>query len=122
MGPVTDLVQCSLEFSVEPGVCFWSVVQAVGTCRVLCVFSQNLERLFTFGSSGFQCSEAIPDGFAAPVCFALFGGWICVSNLLHWAVVATWSFGDLIGYSAGTWLSAMLKWLPFLHQKLTAPR
>ena len=56
---MTDLVQCGLEFPVEPDVWFWSVLQAVGTRRVLCVFSQDLERLFTFGSSGLQCSETI---------------------------------------------------------------
>ena len=71
MGSVTDLVQGGLEFSIEPDMWFWSVLQAVGTRRVLCVFSQNLERPFEFGSSGLQCSEAIPDGFATLVCFAL---------------------------------------------------
>ena len=43
MGSVTDLVQGDLEFSVEPDVWFGSVPQAVGTCGVLCVFSQDLE-------------------------------------------------------------------------------
>ena len=52
MGSVTDLVQGGLEFSVEPDVRFWSVLQAVGTRGVHCVFSQSLERPFAFGSSG----------------------------------------------------------------------
>ena len=56
MGSVTNLVQGDLEFSVEHDVWFWSVLQAVGTRGVLCVFSQDLERPFTFGSSGLQCS------------------------------------------------------------------
>ena len=68
MDSVTDLVQCGLELSVEPDMWFWYALQAVGTRRVPCVF---LERPFTFGSSGLQCSEAIPDGFAALVCFVL---------------------------------------------------
>ena len=68
-----------------PDVWFWSVLQAVGTRGVLCVFSQDLERPFTFGSSGLQCSEAIPDGFASLVCFVLFGGWFCVWNLVNFA-------------------------------------
>jgi len=92
MGSVTDLGRGGLEFLVEPDMWFWSVLQAVGTRRVLCVFSQNLERPFTFGSSGLQCSEAIPDGFVALVCFVLFGGWLCVWNLVHWTVSVTWSF------------------------------
>ena len=78
MGSVTDLVQGGLEFSVEPDVWFWSELQAVGTRGVLCVFSQDLERPFTFGSIGLQRSEAIPDGFAALICFVLFEGWFCV--------------------------------------------
>ena len=41
MGSVTDLVQGGLEFSVEPVVWFWSVLQAVGTRRVLCVLRTN---------------------------------------------------------------------------------
>ena len=73
MGAVSDLVQCSLELPLVPDMWFWSILQAVGTRRVLCLFSQNLERPFTFGSSGLQCSEAIPDGFAALICFVLFG-------------------------------------------------
>ena len=52
MGSVTDLVQGDLKFSVKPDACFGSVLQAVGTRGVHCVFFQNLERLFTFGSSG----------------------------------------------------------------------
>ena len=87
MGSVTDLGQGGLEFLVEPDRWFLSVLQAVGTCRVLCVFSQHLKRLFTFDSSGLQCSEATPDGFAALVCFVLFGGWFCVWNLLHWTIL-----------------------------------
>ena len=78
MGSVTDLVQGDLEFSVEPDVWFGSVPQAVGTRGVLCVCSQDLERPFTLGSSVLQCSEAIPDGFAAFFCF-------------HWTAVVTWS-------------------------------
>ena len=74
MGSVTDLVQSGLEFLLESDVWFWSVLQVVGTRIVLYVFSQNLERPLTFGSSGLQCSETIPGGFAALVCFVLFGG------------------------------------------------
>ena len=88
MGSMTDLVQGGLELSVEPDVWFWSVLQAVGTRGVLCVFSQDLERPFTFGSSGLQRSETIPYGFAALVCFVLFGGWFCVWNLVHCRAVA----------------------------------
>ena len=73
MGSVTDLVQGDLEFSVEPDVWFGSVLPAVGTHGVLCVFSQDLEWPFTLGSSGLQCSEAIPDEFAALLWFLLFG-------------------------------------------------
>ena len=41
MGLVTDLAQVSLEFSVEPDVWFWSVLQAIGTLRIfLCVLSE----------------------------------------------------------------------------------
>ena len=81
MGSVTNLVQGDLEFSVEHDVWFWSVLQAVGTRGVLCVFSQDLERPFTFGSSGLQCSEAIPDGFASLVCFVLMAA-ISVSDII----------------------------------------
>lgn len=49
MGSATDLVQGDLEFSVEPDVWFGSVLQAVGTRGVLCVFFQDLKRPFTFG-------------------------------------------------------------------------
>ena len=56
MGSATDLVQGDLEFSVEPDVWFGSVLQAVGTRGVLCVFFQDLKRPFTFGLSGLQCS------------------------------------------------------------------
>ena len=92
MGSVTDLSQGGLEFLVELDMWSWSVLQAVGKRRVLCAFSQNLERPFTFGSSGLQCSEAIPDGFVALVCFVLFGRWLCVWNLVLWTVAVTWSF------------------------------
>ena len=90
MGSVTDLVQGGLVFLVEPDVWFWSVLQAVGTRGVLCMFSQDLERPLTFGTSGLHRSEAIPDGFAALVCFLPFGGWFW--NLGNWTVVVTWSF------------------------------
>ena len=81
MGSVTDLVWGRLEFSVEPNVWFWSVQQAEGTREVLCVYSQDLERLFTIGSSGLQCSKAISDGFSTLVSFVLFESWFYGWNL-----------------------------------------
>ena len=51
------------------------------------VFFEDLERPFTFDSSGLQCSEAIPDGFAALVCIVFFGGCFCVWNLGNWTAV-----------------------------------
>ena len=50
------------------------------------VFS-GLGRPFTFDSSRLQCSEAIPDGFAALVCIVFFGGCFCVWNLGNWTAV-----------------------------------
>ena len=74
MGSVTDLVKGGVEFFVEPDVRFWSELQAVWTRGVLCVFSQDSERPFTFGSSGLQC-----DG----------SGWICCPRLpcAFWGLV-----------------------------------
>ena len=97
----------AVRFSVEPDVWFWSVLQAVRTRGVLCVSSQDLERLFTIGSSGLQCSKAIPDRFSTLVSFVLFGSWFNGRNLGNWTVTVTWSF---------RWLGCppcLLKWLHF---------
>ena len=40
VGLVTDLVQGGLEFTVEPDVWFWSILQAVGTQSSLRVLSE----------------------------------------------------------------------------------
>lgn len=69
-----------------------SVLQAIGTRGVLCMFSQDLEGPFTFGLPGFQCSKAILEGFATLVSFVIFWSWFYGWNLNSWTVIVTWSF------------------------------
>ena len=79
--------------AVVPDMWFWSVLQAVETRGVLCVFSQGLERPFTFDSSGLQCSETIPDGFAALVCIVFFGGAVSMSGISN-GIIGLIPFSD----------------------------
>lgn len=73
------------------------------------MFSQDLERPFPFGLSGLKCSKANPDEIVALVYFVLFEGRFCMcleSRKLGCCSHGAF-FGNLIGESAGTWLSAM---------------
>ena len=107
MGSVTDLVQGGLEFSVEPDVWFWSLLQAVGTRRVLCVFSQNFERPFTFDCLVSSVVRRFRMDLLPSSALCFFGAGSATGILFTGLLQSRGLFGDLIGNSAGTWLSAM---------------